>query len=525
MSEDLTCVAAGILAGRGELAWSTALLGCYVGIVVGDGLLWLLGRTLGRKALQLRLIKRLVTPRKLAVAEDWFNRNGLLVVLISRFLPGSRFPAYLCAGMLGTKARGFLIVAITAAAFWTPALIWLSSRFGILIGSIFGQFEERLWITLPLAFLAIWIVLKIISLAASGTERKLWKARWARRKRWEFWPLWIFQAPVFLYSLWLAIRFRGYRNPLATNPGIPFSGFVGESKFSILQKLGLDQAHVAKSFFLTPAGALEDRVRQVETWRQQNSLEYPLIVKPDVSQRGSGLRRVHSAKQLQKALDIKGYDLIIQEYLDLPCEYGVSWLKEPGAEEGQITGITLKDFPEVVGDGKHNLQDLVLLHPRQRLWARLFMRRLGSRAVEIPPRGEIVKLAVAGNHSQGTTFRDGTHLQTPELARFFDEILAPLGEEFSLGRFDVRAPSVEDFQAGKNIRIIELNGVTGEATNIYDPDRSLWSAWKESFVHWHHAFRIGSWHRRRGFRPASYAKLFKTALQTWRQIRHHPMAD
>jgi hypothetical protein len=38
---------------------------------------------------------------------------------------------------------------------------------------------------------------------------------------------------------------------------------------------------------------------------------------------------------------------------------------------------------------------------------------------------------------------------------------------FYLGRFDVRAPSVADLEAG-HFAVLELN-VTSEATHIYDP--------------------------------------------------------
>ncbi|HEX9793509.1 MAG TPA: VTT domain-containing protein, partial [Planctomycetota bacterium] len=144
----MTCIAAGVLAGDGRLYWPTALVGCYLGIVLGDGGLWLLGHTLGRRAVELRGIRSIVTPDKLARAEEWFKKYGVLFVLLARLVPGSRFPAYLAAGILGTRARVFILVSLLTALVWSPALIWLSSRFGQQLTAVFGGMEKHPILTL-----------------------------------------------------------------------------------------------------------------------------------------------------------------------------------------------------------------------------------------------------------------------------------------------------------------------------------------------------------------------------------------
>ena len=49
--------------------------------------------------------------------------------------------------------------------------------------------------------------------------------------------MWLFYAPVGLWTALLALRYGGYRTLTAANPGIPDGGVVGESKFLILSKL------------------------------------------------------------------------------------------------------------------------------------------------------------------------------------------------------------------------------------------------------------------------------------------------
>ena len=60
-----------------------------------------------------------------------------------------------------------------------------------------------------------------------------------------------------------------------------------------------------------------------------------------------------------------------------------------------------------------------------------------------------------------------------ELHAAFDRYLVDVpGIDF--GRFDVRAPSRESVAAGQGIRVLEFNGVTGEATHVYQPGYPWW---------------------------------------------------
>jgi hypothetical protein len=72
---------------------------------------------------------------------------------------------------------------------------------------------------------------------------------------------------------------------------------------------------------------------------------------------------------------------------------------------------------------------------------------------------------------------------------------------FYFGRYDIRTPSVEDFQQGRNFKVVELNGVTSEATHIYDPRNSLWDAYRVLFAQWRIAFEIGAQNRLRSTGP------------------------
>jgi hypothetical protein len=85
---------------------------------------------------------------------------------------------------------------------------------------------------------------------------------------------------------------------------------------------------------------------------------------------------------------------------------------------------------------------------------------------------------------------------------------------FFFGRFDIRTPSVDLFQRGECFYVIELNGVSAEATHIYDPSVSIIAAYRVLYGQWKIAFEIGAANRARGFKPLSLAELL-TLIANW----------
>ena len=57
--------------------------------------------------------------------------------------------------------------------------------------------------------------------------------------------------------------------------------------------------------------------------------------------------------------------------------------------------------------------------------------------------------------------------------------------------------------AGEDLAIVELNGVTSEATHIYDPSSSIVAAWRTLMEQGSIALSIGAANRRRGCRPST----------------------
>jgi membrane protein DedA with SNARE-associated domain len=129
-SEDLTSISAGLLAREGTLALAPAIAACVIGVYVGDLALWFAGRILGRRLLDLRWVSQRIDAEALAALSVKIDTNLGLAVLCSRFLPGTRLPTYLAAGIWGRRPIAFAAWSFLAVLVWTPLLVVLTAAYG-----------------------------------------------------------------------------------------------------------------------------------------------------------------------------------------------------------------------------------------------------------------------------------------------------------------------------------------------------------------------------------------------------------
>ncbi|MGH7243593.1 MAG: carboxylate--amine ligase [Phycisphaerales bacterium] len=335
------------------------------------------------------------------------------------------------------------------------------------------------------------------------------RSRVGRLARWEFWPSWILYALLIPHFICLAVKHRSPTVFTAANPCIPLGGLVGESKWEILSLLPQDA--IIPTAVIEP-GNIEARCVALARHMTCSQWSFPLILKPDVGERGSGVRLVRSARAAQEYFETHTERILAQVYHPGPFEAGVFYVRLPSNKRGRIFSITDKVQPHVTGDGRSSLETLIWRHPRLRLQASVFLRRLTDAARRVPRVGEDVLLAVAGNHCQGTMFRDGAHLLTPALAQAIGRI-AETAPGFFFGRFDIRYESAEGFKSGRDFRIIELNGVLSESTNIYDPAFGLFHGLRVLARQWELAFKIGSENAARGARRATLREVLREVIK------------
>lgn len=505
VSEDLACIGAGLLAARGALPWLPAMAACMAGIFLGDLMLYAAGRLAGRPVARIAPFRWLVGPAELERACRWFAERSTALVLWGRFVPGTRLPTYVAAGVVRLPFPVFALWAFVAACAWTPLLVGAATLFGEAAVAWTGAPPDRALPWLAAMGFAVLVALRVATRLATASGRQRFARRWDRLRRWEFWPPWLFYLPVAAWVCGLAVRHRSLTLFAAANPGIePFGGLVGESKFGILSALERGQVasgaaeRVAKTLRLRPAQLAPAKLHAAALEAVSDAGGFPVVVKPDVGERGAGVSVVRNARALEERLADAKRPLLVQEYVP-GCELGVFYHRMPGRKHGRIFGITEKRRPVVAGDGRRSVARLILDDHRLRHQAKVFARQLGKAMDRVPAKGEQVVLQELGNHCRGAEFRDGGHLETPALAQAVDQLSRGV-QGFYFGRYDIRGASLDHLRAGR-FKVVELNGVSSEATNVYDPRNSLLSAYRTLFRQWSLAFRTGAANRALGAKP------------------------
>jgi membrane protein DedA with SNARE-associated domain len=520
-SEDLTCVATGLLIQRGQIGVTAGIVACTLGIFVGDVGLWAIGRLFGTAALAWPWTARRLQHHTLRDVRAWLDRHAAGAIVGSRFLPGTRFALYVMSGVLRVPLTVFSLWALIAALLWTPTIVLLTATLGDAFAGRITPFLGAGWLA-RLAVVAVALSsLHVVRTLATGPRRTRLAARVARALRWEFWPMWLFYAPVGVWVLYLASRYRGLSTMTAANPGIPDGGTVGESKFDILSKLPADC--VIPSVLVAP-GVLSERVAFAQEHLESAGWGFPVVLKPDVGQRGAGVKLARSVADVMTYFSRIAEPVVVQPYHPGPFEAGVFYYRWPGCTTGRILSITDKHFPVIVGDGVSTVEELIWAHPRYRLQADTFLTRHAGVLDRVPAPDERLSLGMAGNHCQGTLFLDGRDLITAALESRIDDI-ARTFDGFFIGRFDIRYSDVERFKAGTDLAIVELNGATAESTNIYDPRTTLFDAYRQLFRQWSIVFSIGAANRAAGAPVTSHRRLFDLVRAHLRATEPFPVSD
>ncbi len=499
VSEDLACIATGVLVSQHKLGLIEGTFACLAGIFAGDMLLFLCGRLAGSFPWFRHQLNSRMSLLRLQQATAWFAQRGMVVVLLSRFTPGLRLPTYVAAGLLGSRPFAFAGYLLLASAMWTPLLVAGTALIGEQTLKKSLKLEGRVALLCITALVILWLM-PSFRLTGKGTRGwRLFVGFVQRKLRWEFWPMWAAYFPLIPYLIFLSLRHRSLTLFTAANPGIPSSGFVGESKSAILEKLSAIPDRVAEFALVRSSSEALEAVSRL-------GLNYPVVLKPDSGERGVGVSIVRSVNELRAYFANTLDPIIVQRYIS-GLEFGVFYVRFPYESRGRIVSITEKLFPTVTGDGRKTLWQLILQDSRAVCLAQTY-RQLSNRSVDsIPAIGEQVRLVEIGSHCRGAIFLDATHLNTPSLEESI-ESLSQAHPGFYMGRYDLRTPSLTDLQSG-NLKIIELNGVSAEATHIYDPSVNIMEAYRVMCAQWRIAFKIGAINRTQGVEPMSIFALLQ----------------
>ena len=344
----------------------------------------------------------------------------------------------------------------------------------------------------------------------------------------EFWPMWLMYIPVFLLWIALAIRYRSLSLPLIANPAVPLSGMVGVAKSAVFDAAGNE----ARKWILpwcvyeVTGETMEQQCQAVVELLGANLLGFPIVGKPNIGCRGAGVKLLKNESELDAYLSSfpVGGSVQFQQLSEWDAEAGVFYVRYPNSDGGEITSLTLKYTPYVVGDGKSSLAQLIAADPRAGELQHLYNERHKARWNVIVPEGHPYRLVFSASHCRGAVFRDGRDLIDTQLTQSLDRIFNDIPDYF-YGRLDIKFKDIESLKAGENFDIIEINGASSESINIWDRDASLKEAIKTLLQQYHTLFKLGHANRARGHKTPGLGELFKAWRYEKNLVKQYPYND
>ncbi len=180
VSEDIACIAGGIIVATGVLPFWFAVFGCFIGIIIANIGVYLIGRKAGSPILDKKPVKWIINPGDLKKAQNMFEMRGMEIIFVTRFIPGTRLPAYLAAGILKTSFLQFLVYFLLSLVVWIPLMVGVSALVGQPMLKYIEIYQDyALWVFFIIIAFIYLLIRLFIPLATVSGRRKL-VVRWGR---------------------------------------------------------------------------------------------------------------------------------------------------------------------------------------------------------------------------------------------------------------------------------------------------------------------------------------------------------
>jgi hypothetical protein len=332
---------------------------------------------------------------------------------------------------------------------------------------------------------------------------------------WEKWHYHVKYIPLYPAWLWYCLKARSMWFFTASNPTLTFGGFEGESKREMYEQLPISM--YPKSIYISPSLPFAE----VEKLFDESYFKYPIAVKPGIGMMGFMFRKIDNSGELKSYHAKIKCEYIIQELVAYPMEVSVFYYRFPDQQKGTITGFLKKEVPEVMGDGKSSLAELIdQLALRPGFNVAEWKAKHSNRLDEIIPLGKIYRLSIVANLSRGGRLISLAHEKDERLLKVFDD-LADYTKHFYYGRYDIKCNSVEELKKG-NFCILEYNGSGAEPHHIYGAGNNLPQAYKIILHHWKMLYKISTYNHKKGipyWRFSDGYKFLKGAKKHFKMLK------
>jgi membrane-associated protein len=131
---DTLLLTAGIIAATGKLELPLVIVVCSIASICGDQLGYWIGKTFGNKVFS-RPKSRLFDPANVLKARAFFDKYGMITIIVARFIPVIRAFAPTMAGVSGVPYKKFLGLSVAGGVLWGSSVTSLGFFLGNVIGA------------------------------------------------------------------------------------------------------------------------------------------------------------------------------------------------------------------------------------------------------------------------------------------------------------------------------------------------------------------------------------------------------
>ncbi len=145
---DSLLLVAGLLAKTGALSLPITILVCAFGSILGDQLGYFIGLTAGPKVFS-RPQSRFFDPENVTRARAFFDKYGMITIIIARFVPVIRAFAPTMAGVTKVPYSRFLPLSILGGVLWGTSI----TTVGYVLGGLIPDLEKYIYVVIAVGIL------------------------------------------------------------------------------------------------------------------------------------------------------------------------------------------------------------------------------------------------------------------------------------------------------------------------------------------------------------------------------------
>lgn len=156
--EDIPLILAGIVAHRGNGKIEILFIVCYVAIILGDLLIFAVGRRFGPKLFKTAWFSKRVPPNRIRRVRKGLEKRSIMMIFIARHLFYLRTMTFLTCGAVKMSPLRFFLADAAAALISAPLMMWLGYTGADQIDSIISSHKKTNFISLSIGVILILVL-------------------------------------------------------------------------------------------------------------------------------------------------------------------------------------------------------------------------------------------------------------------------------------------------------------------------------------------------------------------------------